>query len=436
MAIITGILGTVTYFIGVIRILKKDYAALTSNAAVTYTANDLNQCDSTTYPTEAFTYDDDGNLTQDDTFDYTWDAENRLIRVETRIDWGQSSTAYEVGDKHVYFSYDYMGRRVCKRVETFNGTSWPETGDELFVYDGWNVVMVLNANEQNEVMREYTWGLDLSGTVHGAGGIGGLLACYHPTGGDRYWYFYDANGNVGQVLDATSTNNITLAAHYEYDPYGNLIHSSGPYADANPVRFSTKWFDPETGLGNWGYRYYSPRLGRWISRDPIGEKGGLNLCVFALNGPTNHVDALGFQALPPDSWYPAPTETTCPAEIYVYIDGHGCKAVDNNTGESFYTGQIGKGDKGCNSGDFVSPKDVKQATDTVLRQYDATELAKAKVVLVLRTCGMGNHVPEMRQLASMHRSIKTVCGCTSKYWATGGWGWCWSKWVCTNVNGY
>ena len=120
--------------IGVIRILKKYYAALTSNAAATYTANDLNQYASTTYPTEAFAYDDDGNLTQDGTFDCTWDAgtldatanakrwslwiaapppvvsrENRLIEVQTRIDWGQYSDAYETGDKHVYFTYDYMG---------------------------------------------------------------------------------------------------------------------------------------------------------------------------------------------------------------------------------------------------------------------------------------------------------------------------------------
>lgn len=49
------------------------------------TANDLNQYDATTDPTESFTYDEDGNLTQDDTFTYMWDAENRLIRVETRI---------------------------------------------------------------------------------------------------------------------------------------------------------------------------------------------------------------------------------------------------------------------------------------------------------------------------------------------------------------
>lgn len=90
---------------------------------------------------------------------------NRLIEVQTRIDVGGSSTAYETGDKHVYFTYDCMGRRVRKRVETYNGSSWPETSDELFVYDGWNVVMVLNANASNAITRKYTWGPDLSQSI-------------------------------------------------------------------------------------------------------------------------------------------------------------------------------------------------------------------------------------------------------------------------------
>ncbi len=166
-------------------------------------------------------------------------------------------------------------------------------------------------------------GLDLSRPIHGAGGIGGLLATEEPQGTYQgtYWFFYDAepltrratrsvgaagprakparrvkgNGNLTQVLDATDTNNISIAAHYEYDPYGNVINnlSSYTYATANPFRFSTKWFDEETHLGYWGYRYYSPRLGRWISRDPIGERGGLNLSSYVLNDVPNRLDPIG-----------------------------------------------------------------------------------------------------------------------------------------------
>ncbi|QOJ13653.1 MAG: RHS repeat-associated core domain-containing protein [Planctomycetia bacterium] len=82
---------------------------------------------------------------------------------------------------------------------------------------------------------------------------------------------------------------------YEYDPYGNTISKSGSCADTNPFRFSTKFLDPETGLYYYGYRYYSPRLGRWINRDPIEEDGGINLNAFCENDPTSTVDPLGLR---------------------------------------------------------------------------------------------------------------------------------------------
>jgi RHS repeat-associated protein len=230
----------------------------------------------------------------------------------TRIEAGASQTAYESGDKHVYFAYDYMGRRIRKRVQTYNGSSWPETSDELFVYDGWNVVMVIDANATDvnapeAVTRKYAWGLDLSGTIHGAGGIGGLLAVDETQGTYQgtYWFFYDANGNVGQLVKTIKDGEgiitgveSTLAAHYEYDPCGNVITSSGAYKDVNPFKFSTKWFDDETGLGYWGIRYYEPRRGRWTSQDPIGERGGWNLYAYTQNAPTQKIDLLGRLFIP------------------------------------------------------------------------------------------------------------------------------------------
>jgi len=68
--------------------------------------------------------------------------------------------------------------------------------------------------------------------------------------------------------------------------------SSG-YAAANLFRFSTKWFDAETGLGYWGYRYYTPELGRWMNRDPMEEYGGTQLYNFLGNTPPGKYDALG-----------------------------------------------------------------------------------------------------------------------------------------------
>lgn len=73
-----------------------------------------------------------------------------------------------------------------------------------------------------------------------------------------------------------------------------MIQGSGTAtATACPIRFSNQYWDSESGLSYYGYRYYSPSLGRWINRDPIGESGGLNLYGFVRNRPVNRVDKLG-----------------------------------------------------------------------------------------------------------------------------------------------
>jgi len=72
--------------------------------------------------------------------------------------------------------------------------------------------------------------------------------------------------------EATSTKTVSGSfRHYEYSPFGESIVATGPLAKENPFRFSTKYWDDETGLGYWGYRYYSPSLGRWLSPDPASE---------------------------------------------------------------------------------------------------------------------------------------------------------------------
>ena len=143
----------------------------------------------------------------------------------------------------------------------------------------------------NELVRTYYWGLDLSGTLQGAGGVGGLLMIRdHTSGGEiDYYTQYDGNGNVLGLID----DNGAIAASYEYDPFGNLIRIDGPYAEANPFRLSTKYTDTETGLVYYGHRYYSPSLARFLNRDPIEEAGGLNLYAFVGNDPVNRWDVLG-----------------------------------------------------------------------------------------------------------------------------------------------
>jgi RHS repeat-associated protein len=235
---------------------------------------------------------------------YSWDGENRLTKVITRRD---PADTFYVGDHKVEFVYDYMGRRVRKTASTYGSSGWAADSDEMFAYDGWNVVLVLNALSSNAMVRQYTWGLDLSGQsgqmsvagMHGAGGIGGLLAAEEPQtsgGPKKYWFCYDANGNVGQVLDATNTGAIATVAAYEYDPYGNGLVATGSYATLNPFRFSTKWLDTEASLYYYAYRYYSPRLGRVLNRDPLEEVGGINLYVIVRNDPICEIDPLGLTA--------------------------------------------------------------------------------------------------------------------------------------------
>jgi|GEM_PF-4340029 len=131
------------------------------------------------------------------------------------------------------------------------------------------------------IVRKYTWGLDLAGqngqinSLESAGAISGLLAAYDPAVNRPLWYFYDANGNVGQVLTMISVGganyDILPAARYEYDPYGNRVNEPAANEYEQPLRFSTKQWDPETGLLYFGLRYRDRE--RWISRDPIHELG-------------------------------------------------------------------------------------------------------------------------------------------------------------------
>ena len=231
---------------------------------------------------------------------YEWDAENRLVEIRP--------TLPDISDPKVEFAYDYVGRRVRKQVRPWNGSDWGDpVVDRKYVWSSWLLLMELDGLNSDAVVRKYAWGLDLAGqngsinSLEGAGGIGGLLAAYDTagtpiTGDDRtFVYYYDANGNVGQLVETTAGGSYgTLAVKYEYDPYGNRLGDAAGGEYEQPFRFSTKQFDAEvTELYYFGYRYYSPGLGRWMSRDPIGEQGGMNLFAYVSNAPALAYDAVG-----------------------------------------------------------------------------------------------------------------------------------------------
>ena len=102
----------------------------------------------------------------------------------------------------------------------------------------------------------------------------------------------NSDSQTCKTRDLRHSTCATVAA-YTYAAFGRTVAATGRLADTFPHRFSIKHFDPETGLYYYGYRYYSPALMRWLTRDPIEEDGGANLYCFCLNNVFARVDALG-----------------------------------------------------------------------------------------------------------------------------------------------
>jgi RHS repeat-associated protein len=225
-------------------------------------------------------------------------------------------------DKKLTFTYDYMGRRVEKKVYRYDtgASDWEADPNSWtrWVYYDWLPIIEYDVNPSTEALtlvRKFTWGLDLAGqsgsqSITAAGGIGGLVATRDEDASASFVHFYDGNGNVTQMIDRSDDS---TAAHYAYDAYGNVIASSGSYADDNVWRFSTKQWDDETGLGYWGERYYDGGDGRWVNRDPIGEDGGFGLYVYGFNDVLNTFDRIGREAVGgPSGPPPVGNPTSCP----------------------------------------------------------------------------------------------------------------------------
>jgi RHS repeat-associated protein len=173
--------------------------------------------------------------------------------------------------------------------------NWSLVSETHYLYDGNRVIQERDGNNTPTV--SYTRGSDLSGGLEGAGGIGGLLARSHGYSAGSWtvhnFYHADGNGNITMLIDNSTTPTITAA--YRYDPFGNTISSSGSLAGANIYRFSSKEMHVHSGLYYYGYRFYDPNLQRWLNRDPIEERGGINLYSFVRNDPVDWIDYLGLE---------------------------------------------------------------------------------------------------------------------------------------------
>jgi len=246
---------------------------------------------------------------------------SRLIqRLYYQYSWMHATN----GDQRTDLVYDGQGR-LRKRLEYYipaiqQGTNpppdsltlelgvmglpsqpnWTLESETWYVYDGKRVIQERNGSNVPTV--SYTRGTDLSGSLEGAGGIGGLLA--RSEGSTQASYFADGNGNITSL----SGGNLAVVASYRYDPYGNLLFKSGAWADTNVYRFSSKPVHEASGMYDYLYRWYAPELQRWPNRDPIKELGhfvlrnrhsvrlgvnGQNLYTFVRNLPVGRVDPFG-----------------------------------------------------------------------------------------------------------------------------------------------
>ena len=229
-----------------------------------------------------FVYDAAGNTKQVENADggktlFDYDDADRLVRIETR-------GATDVPVTKSEFVYDYASRKAVSREFTWTNGAWSKTGETRRVFDGLDVVQERNA--QNEVTAQLVRD----------GNIGGILSRSTVQGAS--FFGYDGSGNVTLLTDENSDE----VGRYRYDAFGNTLEVSGARAAENPYRFSTKELHAASGLYDFGYRFYSAGLGRWINRDPIAEAGGVNLYAMVGNNPTNAADEYGWSVAP--KWRP------------------------------------------------------------------------------------------------------------------------------------
>jgi len=220
---------------------------LTSLGVANYTNNTSNELTSTSNST--YTYDYNGNaLTKTDstgTTNYVWDYEDRLTSATLP---GSGGT--------ITFTYDPFGRRIKKVT--------PST-TSILVYDGDNFIEETNGT--GAIVARYSHGLNIDEPL-------AMLRS-----GATSFYDADGLGTITSLANAAGS----LAQTYTFDSFGKQIASSGSLT--NPFQYSARESDSETGLYYYRARYYNPNIGRFISTDPIGFKGGNNHYAFVKNNP-------------------------------------------------------------------------------------------------------------------------------------------------------
>ncbi len=187
---------------------------------------------------------------------YTYDAENRLTRVQT-----STLTAT--------YRYDALGRRIAKEI-TQAGTLTVTR----YIYDNEDILLELDGT--NVLQARYS---------HGPGIDEPLIML---RGTQAFFFHPDGLGSIWDLTDAAGT----VARSYTYDSFGNILAQPGTVA--NPYTYTGREADPETGLYFYQARYYDSATGRFTSEDPLGLRGsGNNLYAYVGNQPVDYIDPTG-----------------------------------------------------------------------------------------------------------------------------------------------
>ena len=228
-------------------------------------------------------HDDNGNLVDDGTYQYHYDALNRLIQILKK-----DAPDITVGE----YAYDALNRRIRREADEDNDG----TADVylMYFYDGWRVVEERNYSD-DVLARDYVYGIYIDEPITMTNST------------DTYYYHTNTLYSVAAITDSTGV----IVEQYRYAAYGKptILDGQGQQIAASAIGnvyfFTGRRFDPETELHYYRFRYYSSELGRFVTRDPRGYVDGLNL--YQAYFVPHWLDALGTQAQPAAPPPPAAT---------------------------------------------------------------------------------------------------------------------------------
>ena len=189
------------------------------------------------------------------TTNYVYDSENRLVQLRTP------------NAQLVTYKYDPFGRRIEKNV---NGVI------TRYVYDREDIIFELDGS--GNIVTEF---------IHGPG-IDEPIAMIR--GGQTYYYHADGLGSIIAITDSAGR----VVQRYEYDSFGQITYRQDPNF-VQPYTYTGREYDTESGLYYYRARYYDAKIGRFISQDPIGLAGGINLYSYVENSPLNWTDPDGLK---------------------------------------------------------------------------------------------------------------------------------------------